>query len=261
VKLYIQDRIRVSLNIVTALAQPLVSGLVFFEGFRTAPVPNSQNLPTPIQPATYAFSIWPVIFLGCIAYALYQALPWNIRSAVFRAIGWYTSAVMGLCCTWLIFARFGPVYMTLPIIVLMLTALLFSLAQVKLVHRSALRWLVAAPLGLYAGWLSVATFANFQEVLTGYNVYSTAEAPVQWAIGMIFSAACVAAAGNRMTHLNPSYIGGCAWALVAIGVVNLRQSSTLPVVVAAAAALVGLLLQAFALWHADRTRRSAGSVH
>ena len=221
------DRTRIGLNIAFALAQPSISGGVFFRGFKTAPVPNPTALPTPIQPATYAFSIWFVILLGCLAYAIYQTLPRNRDNSLFHAIGWATAATMGLCCTWPLVARFGPVFMTVPIIFLMLATLLRALQLLMASHpRGALRWAVTAPLGLYAGWLAVAAFANTQEILTGYNIDVVANAPVPWAIGMIAGAAVVAAVGSIITHANPFFLSAIAWALAAIIAGNANDPTT-----------------------------------
>src|SRR5918997_2547335 len=40
-----------------------------------------------VVPADYAFSIWGLIFLLCLAYAVYQALPANRESPLLRRVG------------------------------------------------------------------------------------------------------------------------------------------------------------------------------
>ena len=58
---------------------------------------------TPVAPGTTAFSIWSVIYLGLIAYAVWQALPAQRESARQRSMGWLAAVSMLLnagCCSW-----------------------------------------------------------------------------------------------------------------------------------------------------------------
>ena len=51
----------------------------------------AQEYRSLIIPATYAFAIWGPIFVLCLVYAIYQALPAQRANPIFRAIGWWTA--------------------------------------------------------------------------------------------------------------------------------------------------------------------------
>jgi hypothetical protein len=46
---------------------------------------------TLVVSADYAFSIWALIFLLCLAYAAYGALPANRESPLLRRVGWFSA--------------------------------------------------------------------------------------------------------------------------------------------------------------------------
>ena len=62
--------------LVFALSQFVVWQVYFVGDFDEATVQPPLELPDLlVQPAGYAFSIWFVIYLGCLGYALYQLRP------------------------------------------------------------------------------------------------------------------------------------------------------------------------------------------
>jgi hypothetical protein len=109
------------LVVMLALAQLILPQILFFKGFeiQSQMPPQSPEL-NPATPAGYAFSIWAVIYLGALAYAVYQVLPSQASNALLQKIGWLTAGGYVLCCAWLVAARFGPVWLTVPIIMGML---------------------------------------------------------------------------------------------------------------------------------------------
>src|SRR5215207_597030 len=61
----------------------------------------SDKYSTLVTPAGYAFSIWSLIYIGLIAFSIYQLLPANItRFRAFRSLYIFTCA---LNCGWLYF--------------------------------------------------------------------------------------------------------------------------------------------------------------
>src|SRR5687767_14612028 len=66
-----------------------------------SPSEISNKYPTPITPAGYAFSIWSLIYLGMIAFSVYQLLPANV--ARFRNIRSLYIMTCALNCAWIYF--------------------------------------------------------------------------------------------------------------------------------------------------------------
>ncbi|MBF4601829.1 tryptophan-rich sensory protein [Frigoribacterium sp. VKM Ac-1396] len=118
---------------------------------------------TTVAPATTAFGIWSVIYLGLVAYAIYQALPGQRAVTRHRRLGYWVAASLLLNAAWLFAAvQLGSVWLGAVVIV----ALLLVLARIFVIlfHTASSGWVDAVvtdgTLGLYLGWVSVATVAN-----------------------------------------------------------------------------------------------------
>src|SRR5690554_5378873 len=61
---------------------------------------------TPIAPAGPAFAIWSVIYLGLIAYAVWQLLPRNKRDPRQRLLGYPIAASLILNAAWILSVQF-----------------------------------------------------------------------------------------------------------------------------------------------------------
>lgn len=214
------DRLRAVITLVLAVVQIIAPLFVFPRGFQVdvsgAPVES-----TPIVPAGYAFSIWGVIYLGAVASAIVGVLPRYADDPVFRRIGWLAAVTYAGSTVWLLFARFGPNWLTLPVIVVMVVAAgraLRSATRSPAPVRPLVRWLVVAPLGLYAGWLAIATFANLSEVLAGLRVEWFTRALVPWTLVLLTLATLVAAQAIVRSRGSIAYTAAVVWALVAITV-------------------------------------------
>lgn len=235
-----------------AAAQLLAPLLLFLGNFndQTAKPPLTAA-PNPATPAGYAFAIWGVIYIGALAYAVYQALPSNAHDQLLERIGWPTAAGYALCIGWLLAARFGPGWMTVPIIFGMLLCLTSALLVVARWHEpmgTTRQVLVAAPLGLYVGWLSAAAFVNAADVLPGYGFDRFGLSPQAFGCLVVIAAGVLASAIALATSAYLPYIAAVMWALVAI-IMNsgLPQRGNL---VSTSAAVAAMLLAGLAasLW-------------
>lgn len=147
----------------------------------------SDRFPVYFTPAGYVFSIWGVIYLGLIAYTVYQALPRRRDETLLRAIApWYLlSAVANTL--WILAWHYNQV----GISVLIMLVLLVSLGQIyrRLAARrpasNAELWAVHVPFRIYLGWICVATIANTTTLLyaAGWNGFGISE--VTWTVIMV----------------------------------------------------------------------------
>jgi hypothetical protein len=123
-----------------------------------------------LAPAGPAFSIWSIIYLGLIAYAIWQALPGQRANPRQRALGWLIALTMTLNGLWLVAARFGTLFLTVVVIVLLLAALgwTFRVAVATREPRggAADAVLIDGVTGLHLGWVTLATVANTAAWLT-----------------------------------------------------------------------------------------------
>ncbi|MGT2462608.1 tryptophan-rich sensory protein [Sinomonas atrocyanea] len=121
---------------------------------------------TPVAPAAAAFSIWSLIYLGLLAYAVWQFLPGTLASERQRALRPWAAASMLLNAAWLWAAQLGSPSVALPVSLAVMLALLAVLCRMLVLHlgtqaSSFLETVVSdGTFGLYLGWICVATVAN-----------------------------------------------------------------------------------------------------
>jgi len=245
-----------------ALLQILASVVFLRDGFeesvRAWPVDPGMN---PASPAPYAFGIWAVIFLGTVVFAVHHALEspkpapsWSRLAGGLAAVGFLLAAA------WSAVARFGPMWLTAPIIVGMLVAIgtSFLLAARHVPYADLVRQaLVVTPLGLYAGWLTAATCVNLADAIRGHGLEPFGLSGTGWGllqVGVVATIAVVVAVAVR-GHL--AYVAAVVWALAGIIAANLGVEAVPPVRHAAIATIVVL---AFVTLLRQLPRRVAGSA-
>ena len=195
-----------------------------FSGFEADQLPIPQ-LDPPIQPAGWAFSIWGVIYAGLVISALYGL--WKRREdADWQSVRTPLMISLAVGVPWLWIANTSAIWATVTIFVMA------GFAIAALLEAPARdRWWLSAPIGLYAGWLTAASFVSLSSTAAGYGLLTDATG---WAYIGIAAAAVVAFAVQSRT---PEWTYGLAvaWALSAIIVKNWPG---LPMVAAAGVALL-----------------------
>lgn len=214
---------RVAATLLSAIGQIALSVLLFQRGFnadaQSAPVPVDN----PASPAGYAFAIWGVIYVGCLAFAVAQALPSRWHAPFYQRLDWWPAAGFALCCVWLLAARVGPLWLTMPIIVAMLFTLGRSFVLAAQARNAPTRLearIATLALGIYAGWLSAATFVNLADVAPAFGFDRFGLSPDAFARIVLLMAGGTALTfvfrgGNRA-----AYVLTVVWALAAIAMAN-----------------------------------------
>lgn len=120
----------------------------------------SDNLPNAFTPAGLTFSIWGVIFLGLIAFALWQGRL-DERGPRLDALGWPFLLANVFNVAWLLAWHSLNYGLSVVIMLALLGSLVWlylRLDKLKLSGSEKL-WL-GVPASLYLGWISVATIAD-----------------------------------------------------------------------------------------------------
>ncbi|MGL4339634.1 MAG: tryptophan-rich sensory protein [Rhodoglobus sp.] len=176
---------------------------------------------TLITPAGPAFAIWSIIYSGLVAYAVWQFLPAQSSSERHRRLGYWIAASMILNAAWIICAQFAILAGTLIVIILMLGVLgwSFVLCLRHQAHATLDGLLTDGTVGLYLGWICIATAANTAAVLTAADFSGFEMPPEIWAIIVLAVAASVgvmlAVIGRGRIAPALSLSWGIAW--VAVG--------------------------------------------
>ena len=180
-----------------------------FSGFRADQLPIPQIDP-PVQPAGFAFAIWGLIYGWLVvsaAYGLWKR-PGNKAWDKGR-LPLIISLAFGT--PWLAVANASAIWATVLIFV-MAGGAIAALLQAP---RKDLWWF-RVPVGIYAGWLTAASFVSLGSTAAGYGLLTDA---LGWAYIGIIGALIVTALVLRRVS-SPAYGLTVIWALFAIIVAN-----------------------------------------
>ncbi|WP_084037859.1 tryptophan-rich sensory protein [Demequina sp. NBRC 110053] len=117
---------------------------------------------TLLAPASGAFGIWSVIYLGLAAFAVVQALPSRAADPRMRAVAWPLLVSMVLNAVWIATVQAELLWLSV-IVIAVLVATLARVVVTLIAHRpSRVADAIVTDIttGLYLGWASVATAAN-----------------------------------------------------------------------------------------------------
>lgn len=199
---------------------------------------------TPVAPASPAFSIWSVIYLGLLGYAVWQALPAQRGSARQRSIGWLAAASMLLNAAWLLVVQAGWVWLSVVVMAALLVVLVLVLERMRATASSSRveSVLVDGTFGLYLGWVTVAAIANVAAAATTSEPGDLGLGATGWSVVLLVVAAVIGIAfavhtGGRLT-INLAMAWGLAW--IAVGRWDGPLTDSTVAAVAAAAAVVVL---------------------
>ena len=176
---------------------------------------------TLIAPAVPAFSIWSVIYVGLAALAIWQMFPKQKADQRQRRMGYLIAASLVLNAAWILSIQAG----LLAVSVVVIAALLFVLAWLfKLcVNAKAKNWIDAVlmdgVLGLYLGWVAIASAANITAFLVAVGFDGWGIDPNVWAVIVISVAGLIgvglAVYGGGRFGATLSLGWGLAWVAVA----------------------------------------------
>ena len=211
----------------TFVLSPLVTSP--FSGFTEDQLPIPQIEP-PVQPAGYAFAIWGLIYGWLVLSAGFgllkrrQSGPWDrgrLPLIVSLAIGTPWLWVAGQSAVWA-------------------TILIFAMAAgaiaAMVTGPQEDRWWFRAPVSIYAGWLTAASFVSLGSTAAGYGLITDAQG---WAYAGIGLALVTAVVVQMQARKAPGYGLTVIWALVGITVTN--GMANFGVTATAAAGIVILL--------------------
>jgi hypothetical protein len=208
-----------------------------------------QNLFTP---AGYAFSIWGLIYIGLIAFAIRQSQGlFNTKPVreVVEKIGWMFVISCIANCLWILAWLYDYTGASVVIMIVLLTSLCSIVLRTRMeldlifFRKIALEcW----PFALYLGWICVAIIANIAAYLTKIKWEGFGLSAASWTIIMIAAATLINLLLIWQRNLRESATAGI-WALIAVAVANWEVDKPIAYTALAAAGIIFLNcgLQAF----------------
>lgn len=251
------DYLRQFAVIVVTLATIAVNGLATglpLNGQSTGQI--SDRFPSLFTPAGYVFSIWGVIYLGLLAYMVYQALPSQRTNPRLRSIGW-PYVISGVAnSVWIFLWHYNQFALSLVVMIVLLVSLIViyqRLAPSRSSVSAGERWTTHIPFSVYLGWITVATVANAATVLLDMQWDGLFLSPMAWALAMI-SIATLIGLYFAMIQRDVAYVAVLVWAFIGIAV---RQNATPPVLYGAVIAAIVLAVAAVVGWMSGRQAKPA----
>jgi len=236
--------VRQVVNVLATLVTIVVNGLANalpLNGQTTGAI--SDRLDGYFVPAGYVFSIWGLIYLALIAFAIYQALPAQRDNPLLKRIGYLYALSCLANSAWIFLWHYEKFAWTLVVMVVLLLSLIAIYLRVGIGRRrvsSVDKWFVQIPFSIYLGWITVATVANVTALLSALQWDGWGLDPRAWAVIMVIAAAAIAIAVS-ITRGDIGYVLVIVWAFIGIAV---KQSATPSVAITAGlmAAVVALTL-------------------
>ena len=234
-----RNLVRQIVNIVAAVVTiifNILANALPLNGLNTGDI--SDRFEVFFVPAGYVFSIWGLIYIGLIAFAVFQALPSQRENPRLVRLGYWFAVSCLANIGWLISWHYeyfaaGPFILAALAILLIVSYLRLEIGRSRV--STAERWCVQIPFSVYLGWATVATIANVTSTLYFLGWGGWGIAPEAWAAIMLGVATVVgvlvfltrrdfafvlvliwAFAGIALKHSAVPLVMGAAWLMTAV---------------------------------------------
>ncbi len=207
-------------------------------------------------PAGYVFSIWGLIYLGLLGYAVYQMLPSQATSPALRKIGSLFILSSTANIAWIFFWHYEFFTLTVLVMLVLLGVLISIYLRLNIGRSQVTRtmlWLVHVPFSIYLGWITVATIANITSLLHYLGWSGWGISPELWTLIML-GVAVIIGAVNSLTRGDVAFAAVLVWAFIGIAI---KHDDTDIVATSAwiSAAITTLMLMVGVYWHHKRLRQ------
>jgi hypothetical protein len=235
-----RQTIRQAINVLSVIITITINGLA-----NALPLNNqttgeiSNRFQVYFVPAGYVFSIWGLIYLGLIFFAVYQALPSQRNNPRLDRISYLFALSCLANITWLFLWHYEQFVLTL-VAMFSLLGLLIAIYLVlgigKVEVSKIEKWCIEVPFSLYLGWVTVAAIANVTITLSYLKWNGWGLTAESWAFVMLLVSAIITFF-VFITRNDITYVLVIIWAFVGISVKQIG----IPMVEITAWILAGLL--------------------
>ncbi|MDN5924595.1 MAG: hypothetical protein L0H70_06295 [Xanthomonadales bacterium] len=182
----------------------------------------SDQYPTLIVAAGYAFAIWGLIFLLDVVYGTWQ-LTRQAEDTLNRAVRPFTALAFALSSLWMIVFSLQWFWLALAVIWVSLVCIWYAAwrfsTSTQTMRTRCWGWM---GLSLHAGWVSLAAFLNIAQVIVAYHLFSSTQM-LPWTMVLFALVATLLLVSLAKMRGNPCYALAAAWGLIAVYV---KQSAS-----------------------------------
>jgi hypothetical protein len=243
------DRVRAVLVAVMAVAQAAADPLT---RWALGPASNTGAISdanvSPITPADYSFAVWGLIYVACLALAVYQLLPSQQERTVHRLTGWWLFGAFTTSALWVPIFGTRTIWLAQILIVILVVYLVFAARGLLLVPAAstAEEVFLRLPVMIYLGWATVAAAAGFATTFRSWGMPVSARWVNEIGVVLVLSATIMSLfVVGRLVAVAGFLLTAC-WALLAVAVAtdsnSVRNAAVIAIVIMLAA-VVGRTLR------------------
>jgi len=220
----------------------------------------AENFHTLFDPAAYVFWIWSLVYVGLLAFGVYQVLPSQWNNPRVRA----TDGLFGATCManagWLFAWHFGFYVLSMVAMLVILFALsaIYLFQRNEECRRTAPKWteraFVLAPFSLYLAWICVSTIANAAALLAWAGFTGWRVSAAGWAVIFCFLTA-ILSVFMSLRHRELAFPAVIVWALAG----EIAHQSRIPEIVAGCAVAIGVTVAGAVAGQVLRRPAAAGN--
>jgi hypothetical protein len=240
-----KDTVRQVTNLLTvllALTVNILATVLPLNGQDTAEI--SDRFKVFFVPAGYVFSIWGIIYLGWIAFTIFQFQPSQRDNPRLRRLG-YLFAISNIAnAAWLFCWHYNLFGLSVIVMLSLLGLLIASYLRLNVNRSDVTRteyWSADVLFSVYLGWITVATVANITDWLyfVGWDGFGI---PAQsWAVFMLVVASALGFL-MTLTRRDVGYVAVLVWAFAGIAVKQVSAPSVVTTAWIASAVMLGLMI-------------------
>jgi len=230
--------------ILATLSVNILSNFFPPRGLNIGGIANTILQGVQITPANYAFAIWGLIYLGLIAYGIYQLRPAQRGNPTIRRV----DSLLIIACiaqiAWIFLFTLRLFWLSVVAMLGILLPLIGAYLQLGTGREQVSRerqWLAQVPFSVYLGWISVATIVNIASALyiSGWDGWGISAAA--WTAMMLIVGTAIAAV-VAIQRADIAFTLVFIWAYVAIAIRQLGDPAIWITAVVAAIVLAALLV-------------------
>jgi len=202
--------------LLSSIAMPVIAWFSQRGAFGPTNGAISDQFPTLLVAAGYAFAIWGLIFTLDVVFGVVQTARSDQQAPELKGLRLPVAIGFVLTASWMIVFTQQAFWLALAVIWSALALMLYAALQLSRRGASFRRlWWAWLPISLHAGWLSMAVFLNTAQVIVAFELLSVREM-LPWSAVLFAAAAIVLLLANRAMRGNVAYVAAAVWGLAAV---------------------------------------------
>lgn len=232
---------------IVMVATNILANVIPINDITTAQV--SDSYPNLFAPSGFTFAIWGLIYIGLVAYTLYQSGYFQkkkpgLDEGDINKISRYFLISSVLNTLWIFSWHYKIIWLSTLLIIGILLCLIRIAGVFRLKQLNQREyWLVRLPFSIYFGWISIAVIANITTWLVSVNWDGWGRTEEFWTITILTIGAIIGLIRTRYDQ-DIAYGLVFVWAYIGILAKHLSESGwdgQYPGVIGAAASLLAVL--------------------